>query len=191
MFFTFLALCSSSVLAERLAFTNSGSKIQMHMTASLHEIDGEAQKFQGFFNIEDTESSGEVTIQADSLTTFLGVRDEKMLESTLDVNRFPNLVFTIHRIEGAKKNTLTEERYQINDHTGSGEVLLHGSLKIARVSREVSIPAAYRWEDGGLRLIGSTTLKWPDFNLPDPSIFISTLQPPVDVKFSIYATKNQ
>lgn len=190
MFLPLLTLASSLGQAERLAFTNSGSKVQFHMAASLHEIDGEAQSFQGFLNINGPESHGEVTIQAGSLTTFLGVRDEKMHEETLQVSRYPNIVYTIHSIEGGKKNKLTEERYQIDSHKGSGEVILHGTLKVARVSQEISIPAAYRWEDDALRLIGSVTIQWTDFSLPDPSIFISTLQPPVDIKFSVYASNH-
>ena len=188
MLLSFITLATGLGHAERLAFTNSGSKVQFHMNASLHEIDGEAQKFQGHLNINGQESNGEVTIQADSLTTFLGVRDDKMHQETIQVSRYPNIVYTIHSIEGEKKNKLTEERYQIDSHTGSGKVILHGTLKVARVSREVSIPAAYRWEDDALRLIGSVTIQWTDFSLPDPSIFISTLQPPVDIKFSVYAS---
>jgi polyisoprenoid-binding protein YceI len=186
---TLILLCLSSLsFGQRFQYTNSSSNIQLKMDASLHEINGKAQKFQGHFDIGKEKSTGELKIQADSLTTFLGVRDEKMHESVLQVTNFPNIVFNIHSIEGIGKNPLTDEKPQIHVQSGSGEIKIHGSLTVSRVSQEVSIPAAYRWEDGSLRIIGSTTIKWTDFNLPDPSIIISTLYPPVDIKFSLYAS---
>jgi hypothetical protein len=183
-----LIFLSDSSFAERLSFSNSGSTIQFQLVSTLHGIDGEAQGFQGFLDIGESDSSGEVDIETKSLTTFLGIRDKKMLETTLKANRFPNIVFNIHSIEGTKKNKLTKERHEISNHTGSGEVLLHGSLKIANVERTILIPAAYRWEEDALRLIGSTTINWTEFNLPDPSFFISTLQPEVEIRFSVYAS---
>lgn len=190
MILPFIALASQLGHAERLVFTQSGSQIQFSMTATLHDIDGEAQVFSGHLDVNGDESSGEVSIDAKSLTTFMDKRDHKMHTETIQVSRFPNVVYTIHNIEGGKKNQLTDERHQIDSHRGSGEVILHGTLKIARVSREISIPAAYRWEEDALRLIGSTSIQWTDYRLPDPSLLISTLQPQIDIKFSVYASNH-
>ena len=188
MLLPILFIASQPSFAERLEFTQSGSNIHFHMSASLHDINGEAQQFKGYLDIDESECSGEVSIDAKSITTFLGKRDDKMHSETIQVSRFPEVLYIIHSIEGRKKNQITEARHQIGAHIGSGEVILHGTLKIAGASNTVSIPAAYRWEDDSARLTGSASIHWTDFSLPDPSFLFSTLSPQMDIKFSIYAT---
>jgi polyisoprenoid-binding protein YceI len=174
----------STASADRYSFDESGGKVLFHLVASLHEIDGQAQKFNGWINIgEGSDHTGEVIVQTNQLTTGLGVRDERMYDFVLQTERYPTIQYKIYGIDG--------DTAGLDSGKGTGKLTLKGALTVATVTKDIAIPAAYKWEDGSLKLIGKSTIQWTDFNLPDPSIKISTLNPPLDIKFSLSAKSAQ
>ncbi|MGC6508799.1 MAG: YceI family protein [Myxococcota bacterium] len=104
MLLPIMSITSQLSFAERLVFTQSGSDNHFHMSASLHDINGEAQQFKGYLDIDESECSGEVSIDAKSITTFLGKQDDKMHSETIQVSRFPEVLYIIHSIEGRIKS---------------------------------------------------------------------------------------
>jgi polyisoprenoid-binding protein YceI len=165
--------------AEILLFDETKGKLVFEMKASLHDIEGQAQQFLVELDVgPGSTNTGKVTLSANQLTTFLDVRDDRMYNEVLQVDKFPVVTYTILSINGATDG--------LNSGQGKGKVTLRGTLNIASIEREVDIPVAYMWtNDGTLKLAGKTQIRWTDFGLPDPSIMISTLYPPMDIKFSI------
>lgn len=181
----FLALTlagSGDALAARYAFDDTSGTITFGMQASLHEIDGAAQRFTGELDIGSAQPTGKVTVQAAELTTFLGDRDDRMYSYSLEVDQYPTVEFLIAATTGNVRG--------LNSRRGSGTVELRGQITVRSATRDVIIPATYRWDrDGTLHLTGAHQLKWTDYGVPDPSIVISTLYPDMDIQFDVTLTE--
>jgi polyisoprenoid-binding protein YceI len=159
---------------------NSGT-LNFDMEASLHKVPGVAKSFTTELQI-DEKVTGKVVVQAKSMTTGIGVRDSRMYSYCLDADKFPTIEFQVRGMTGDTEGLRSEG--------GSGEVKLHGSLKVRSTTREVVIPATYTWTEEGLYLEGSKELKWTDFGVPDPSIVISTLDPKMAISFAMTLHKS-
>ena len=178
-------LLATTAQADRYSFDDKSGAITFHMVATLHSIDGTAKNFSGeIFVGEERESPASLTIQASSLTTHLGIRDGRMHDYVLGIADFPTLKIDVHSITG-------DDIAGFNAGKGEGQVNLNGKMTVRSSTRDVKIPATYRVGDGMMNLQGTYTLDWTDFNLPDPSIAISTLKPKVEVKFDVTAAKTE
>jgi polyisoprenoid-binding protein YceI len=167
--------------ATRYAFDDTSGDITFNMQASLHEVRGEAQNFTGELDIGGERPTGQITVQADQITTFLSARDSRMQDLCLAVDRYPTVEFLIAATTGNVRG--------LNSRRGSGTVELRGQMTIRSSTRDVIIPATYRWEQGTLHLTGAHQMKWSDFGVPDPSIIISTLYPDMDIRFDVALTE--
>jgi len=177
-------LLSAPAQADRYSFDDSAGSIKFHMVATLHEIEGAVQSFSGeIFAGEEKETPASLTIQTSSLTTHLGIRDGRMHEYVMGVESFPTLKLDVHSITG-------KDLEGFNAGEGSGTIMLNGKMTIRSSTRDVSIPTIYTVKDGAMTLKGEYAFEWPAFNLPDPSIAISTLQPKIEVAFDVSAKKS-
>jgi polyisoprenoid-binding protein YceI len=153
----------------------SAGTLTFHMVASLHAIKGTAKSFSS--SLDTDALKGSLVVQTKAMTTHLGPRDTKMHEFCLESEKFSTITFSVNSIDGGIEGLTTGE--------GTGKVNLYGSLKVRDVTKSMSIPATYSFAGDTLTLTGEHAFKWTDFNVPDPSIFISTLYPDVTVKFSV------
>ncbi len=183
MLWFLLLLSAPSALADRFAFDDSGSSITFHMVATMHEIDGLVGNFSGEIHTDTGKADpARLTIQVSSMTTQLGIRDSRMHDYVLAVDAFPTVEFKVHTIGGKDLETF-------NSGEGKGTILLKGEMKVRSATREIAVPAFFHTANGELTLKGEFGLDWPDYNLPDASIAISTLQPHIDVAFEVKAKK--
>lgn len=177
-----LFIASGAVNAAPYRLSDDKGTVRFHMEASLHEISGEAGAYTGQLDIGPGSShTGEVEFPASGLTTGLGIRDDRMRDFVLNVEKYPSIKYSIVGMSG--------DVATLDSGTGSGTLILNGKLTISGVSHDLDIPTAFTWTDGSVKLVGKVTTKWTLFNLPDPSILISTLKPPIDLKFAVTATK--
>ncbi len=165
---------SSSSEAAKYKFGTSGSTVTFHNTASLHGIDGVAKVFKGSFDSDA--GTGVLTVQTRSMTTNLGPRDKKMHNYCLEVDKYPTIEFSVAKVQGGDA---------LNSGAYRGRVNLDGELTIRDVTRAISVPTTFETVGKDLFLKGEIAFKWTDFDVPDPSIFISTLYPDMSVKFSL------
>ena len=100
-----------------------------------------------------------------------------MHEVALSTGLFPTVTFAIAGVEG--------DTTGLKRKKGSGEVVLEGYLTIRSTTHDVSIPATYTWEGDTLKLVGAHQIKWPEYDVPDPSIVVSTLYPELDFRFDV------
>jgi polyisoprenoid-binding protein YceI len=177
-----LLIGSGAADAAPYRLSDDDGVIRFHLEASLHEIDGEAQNYTGQLDIgPGSQHTGDVQIPSSGLTTGLGVRDDRMHDFVLNTAKYPSISYSILGMSG--------DVATLDSGTGSGMLVLNGKLTIAGVSHDLDIPAAFTWTDGSVKLVGKVTTQWTLFNLPDPSILISTLKPPIDLKFAVTASK--
>ncbi len=178
------ALALNTAHAERYSFSNDSSDVGFHMVATMHEVDGDCANFQGELDVgRKATHTGKVTVQTSAVTTFIDVRDERMHNYVLEIEKYPTMELDIKAIEGDVEG--------LDSKKGSGEILLKGQLTIRTVSKDVEFPVTYSWsESGDLSLKGGYETKWTNWNLPDPSILISTLYAELDVRVFVTAKKS-
>ena len=179
-----ITLLTLPAQAERYAFDNDSGDIGFHMVATLHEIEGDALNFQGELDVgKRATHTGKITLQSNALTTNLDIRDERMHGYVLGVGEYPTVTFDISAIDGDVTG--------LDSKKGSGQVTLKGQLTIKTVTKDVAIPAKYAWDDAGnLSLDTSWDTTWTNWNLPDPSILMSTLYPELTVNAAVTAKKS-
>ncbi len=166
---------STSADATKYTFDQTGSSVTFHNTASLHGIDGKAKSFSGSFDSDA--GTGSLVVQTKSMTTNLGPRDTKMHEFCLESDKFPTIEFVVTGIGGGVDGLKAKAK--------RGKIALNGTLKIRDVKKTVSVPTSFVTVGDDLTLQGQYDFSWKDYNVPDPSILISTLYPDMSVKFSL------
>ena len=172
-----IATLLSPAFAADMGFTAGTSTVEFHNYSSLHDFDGKAKAFSGRF--DPATGAGELTIQTDSLTTFLGPRDARLAGHCMEPARFPTLTFRVASVAG--------DTVALAAGMGNGSIRLVGELSIRDATRAVEVSAAFAWEGANLRLKGRYDLKWGDYGVPDPSIVLSTLYPDMNVTFDVLA----
>ena len=160
--------------AAKYTFGTQGSSVTFHNTASLHGIDGVAQDYSGSF--DSVAGTGILVVKTKSMTTNLGPRDKKMHSMCLESEKYPTIEFKVASVQGLEG---------VQSKVKRGRITLNGSLKIRDTTKSIAVPASFVTVGDDLTLQGQFDFKWTDFNVPDPSIFISTLYPDMSVKFSL------
>ena len=165
---------STASEAAKYEFDSSDGSVTFHNIASLHTFDGVAKEFGGVFDSDL--GTGRLVVQTRSMTTNLGPRDKKMHTYCLEVEKFPTIDFNVSGVAGLSL---------LNSEVKQGRVTLQGELTIRDVTKPVAVQTSFSTEESHLKLEGEIGFKWTEFEVPDPSIFISTLYPDMSVKFSI------
>ena len=94
----------------------------------------------------------------------------------LESEKYPTIEFKVASVQGIENVQAKAKR---------GRITLNGSLKIRDTTKPIAVPASFVTVGDDLTLQGQFDFKWTDFNVPDPSILISTLYPDMSVKFSL------
>jgi polyisoprenoid-binding protein YceI len=176
-----LAIGPMRAMATEYRFDEDQGRVEFQARASLHDFRGRAQRFQGW--IDPAKGRGGLVIEASALTTFLGVRDERMYEVCLEVESHPEIVLELHSVRGNLPD-FQQER-------GVGDVMLMGTMTVRGHARSVQVPASFGFQEGRLTLSGRYDLGWADYQIPDPSTWTSTLYPEVQVEFSVTASPDR
>jgi polyisoprenoid-binding protein YceI len=166
---------SATADATKYTFDQSGSSVTFHNTASLHGIDGVAKQFGGSF--DSGAGTGSLVVQTKSMTTNLGPRDNKMHDFCLESDKYPTIEFAVTGMGGGVEGLKAKAK--------RGKIALNGTLKIRDTKKTISVPTSFVTMGDDLTLQGEFDFNWQDYNVPDPSILISTLYPDMSVKFSL------
>ncbi len=141
------------------------SSITFELGSTWHTIYGTANEYSGKIVFDDplrpTRVTGKIDIKADSLTTGLNMRDEKLRNFSLEVKKYPLITYTI-----------TEFR--------AGELL--GELVIKDVTKVVALKLTSEKKGGYMEHTGVAHINWADYNVIDPSIFIATVDKKITIK---------
>jgi len=162
-------------------------------------IDGAAHIFTGevVFDPADLSANSSVVLRvtAASLETSNRMRDRKMRNAHLEVDRFPEIVFRSTSIkvgsgqEGTARAPASGERGQ--EQGGSQrKALVEGVLSLHGVDRTLMVPAAIRYDDGILTAEGSVTLTYSDHAIPIPRFLWLVMDDDIRVRFRFVAGGN-
>ncbi len=137
-------------------------------------IEGTARGFEGevTFDAQDLTRGGSTVlrVQAVSLETGNRLRDRKMRNAHLEVERFPEIVFKSTSIR-----------------IGSGKALVEGVLSLHGVDRTLMVPATIRYDSGVLTAEGNADLTYSDFRIPIPRFLWLVMDDVIAVHFRLVA----
>jgi polyisoprenoid-binding protein YceI len=138
----------------------------------LHNLDGVARRFQGEVkapaSLYGKGVSGRVVIDPTSIDTGNSWRDRQMRERTLEVKKFPEIVFLIDSVEAEGEAPAQRGPMRL---LLTGRILLHG------VTREKRLPVTvHRREGGGFVVSGRFPLRLSEHEIPDPSLFFNRVR---------------
>ena len=170
----------STASADRFTADNTSGEVKFALNSTLHVVPGDATSFTTELNVDEG-VTGKLVVQAESIKTGIGVRDQRMYDYCLDTKKYPTIVFEVRGITGNEEGFKSKE--------GSGSVNLHGQLSIRSTTRDLVVPATYTWTDGAVAIAGTSSLTWTDFGVPDPSIMISKVQPKMELNFDLNMKK--
>lgn len=164
--------------AADLAFTEADGSVRLRMSASLGDFEGRAAAFRGRLSLGAASADagvGELIVPVRSLTTGLGPRDSRMHTWCLDAATFPEIRFVVREARGLRAGE------------GGGAGTLRGDLTVRDVTRAVDVPVTWAWEGPNLHLEGEYAMDWSLWNVPDPTVVLSTMEPEMRVAFDVVA----
>lgn len=180
LLFTFLGAGFSPAASTRYRVTK-GSSVRFKAASNLHGFHGGTDALTGFVVFDPAvplESSGEVTIDADSLRSGDGKRDRRMRDTALETGLFPEIKFRMRRFVAEPSD---------GSRAVSGNI--HGELELHGVTRKLLVPATVRPRGGGLHVEGTVgfDMQGWDIRPPPTRIFFATLVvlPNVSVSFDL------
>ncbi|MGE5848582.1 MAG: YceI family protein [Candidatus Methylomirabilota bacterium] len=159
--------------------------------AFMHEFTGKTSKVHGMIRLADpdrlTGAEACIRVDAGSLDTGNGTRDDIMRKDHLETASYPTIEFLLKTVEGVKRDSDGWE-------FGAG-----GSLSLHGVMREILLPVRVRpaeggagsGADGGVRLTGEIPLRMSDYRITIPKFLFFAVQDQVVVKFDVTARRTQ
>jgi len=179
-----LAVCGTSQAGVGVAYKvePKQSQVTFVLQATGHKVHGKTSALKGEFvlpfKLSGVESSfvAKIEFDAASLDTANKKRDRKMRTDSLDVNQYPAIVFLTERIRGEISKIRSGEPAQVT---------LVGKLAIRDVTRPISVIANVTRKGEKLHIEGTHVLRFTDYNVPDPSIFLLRVKKDMTIGFSI------
>jgi len=175
-----LLLPSVASRSETLVFTldPSATHISLGFGATLHSVDGSlgVQAGEVTFDVETGAASGRIVLDATSAETGNERRDRKMHEIVLESVRFPEMVFTVDHVGGA----IVRE--------GVSDLQLRGVLDMHGVELPFELLASATVEGGRVTAIGRVEVRYLEWGIKDPSVFLLRVQKRVHVTVEAVGT---
>jgi polyisoprenoid-binding protein YceI len=148
------------------------TRVTFVLDSALHTVHGTLQMTDGEirFDPRTGAASGRIRLDARRAATGNSSRDKKMHSQVLESARYPEIVFTAERVEGALREA------------GRSDLTIHGTVAIHGASHPVTLAAAVT--RAGDRLSASTGLTVPyvEWGLKDPSLMLLRVSPRVEVQ---------
>lgn len=158
-------------------------QVRFDAKAFMHDFTGKTSKVQGMIRLADPErlAEAEACIQVDaaSLDTDNGTRDDIMRKDHLETARFPTMEFRLKNVE------------RITHQAGGWEFGAKGTLSLHGVAREILLPIRARQEGDSVRLTGDIPLKMTDYRIRIPKFLFFSVEDQVVVSFNVIARRAQ
>ena len=168
------------------------------LTFTIHRpgetIDGAAHAFTGevVFDPADLPAGGSVVLRvaASSLETGNRMRDRKMRNSHLEVDRFPEIVFRSTSIEvGSVRDRTADPPAPGSVAPGEPQrqAIVEGVLSLHGVDRPLMLSTTIRYDNGTLTAEGSVALTYSDYAIPIPRFLWLVMEDDIKVRFRFVA----
>ncbi len=178
----------------RLAIDPQKSSLSFTIHRPGETIEGAVHAFTGelVFEPSDLSRGGSVALHvvAASLETGNRVRDRKMRNAHLEVERYPEIVFksTSIRVGTAHGGDVPAAGAPcVPSGAGWRRALVDGVLSLHGVDRSLMVPAAIRYDNGVLTAEGCVNLTYSGYQIPIPRFLWLVMDDDIQVRFRFVA----
>ena len=169
-------LCAGIASSQEIALDLDPAKttVQFTLGASLHTVHGSFKLKRGAIRFDPATGkiAGEAVVDATSGESGSEGRDRRMHAQILDSARYPEIVFTPDRVEGAVARQ------------GPSQVQVHGTIRIHGAEHEITLPVHVEMTgmaNGGVTAKIHFTIPYVKWGLKDPSTFLLHVSDKLDI----------
>lgn len=151
--------------------------VQFTLGATLHTVHGTFKLKPGVIRFDPARGkiSGEVVIDAASGQSGDAARDRRMHKSILESARYPEIVLTPGRVEGA----VAPE--------GDSTVQVHGMLAIHGAAHEITLPVQVHMANGQVAVSTHFVIPYVKWGMKNPSTFFLRVSDKVEIDAAAHA----
>jgi len=145
--------------------------VAFELGSLLHTVHGAFQLKRGGLRFDPANgaASGELVVDARSGESGSAARDRKMHKEILESERFPEIVFRPHRVEGAV------------EPQGTSHVAIHGTFSIHGGEHEMSVPADVQAAAGQYAVTAHFDVPYQKWGMKNPSTFVLRVNDNVEI----------
>lgn len=165
------ALQSSALQSSALQLDPSQTSVRFTLGDVLHTVHGTFQLKHGALQFEwlSGRLSGEIVVDARSGESGSGTRDRKMHKEVLESERYPEIVFSPDKIEGA----VTRQ--------GKSSVKVHGIFSIHGDDHEITVPAETEMSADHWTAAVHFTVPYAKWGMKNPSTLFLRVNDSVEI----------
>ena len=173
-----LAVADSQSLTWKLPtqLTDFNTKLTFQVDSTWHMVHGVSSGIHGSVHQDGGLFGIDVDIPVGRLDTDNSSRDERLRE-IMQEKKFHNISFHSNHILSCTSAMVMRD--------GVCETNIEGKLKMLSTEKAISVPIHIEYNRGKntFEIDGHTKFLWPDFGIEDPSIFIASVDPDVEIFF--------
>jgi polyisoprenoid-binding protein YceI len=173
-----LLVCLSTIAPAQkqpllLQFDPALTNAEISLSATLHTVHGKFQLKHGEFRFDPAsgEISGEMVFDATTGKTGNDRRDNKMHKTVLESEKYPEIVFRPHRVEGQVAAS------------GTSSVRVLGIFSLHGTNHEVTLPVEVRFQSGSWSATSRFPVPYVQWGLKNPSSAFLHVSDSVEVEF--------
>jgi polyisoprenoid-binding protein YceI len=170
---TFLFTAIECALAQQLTFRADLAQSHVEFTLGdvLHTVHGTFQLKDSTVQIDPTKgtASGAIIVDATSGNTGNDSRDHKMHKEILQSQKYPEIRFTLQKMEGALAPT------------GNSEIKLSGLMSIHGTDHLITVTAPVQIDNGRVTTDVHFIVPYVQWGMKDPSTFVLRVSKQVDI----------
>jgi polyisoprenoid-binding protein YceI len=146
--------------------------VQFKLSATLHTVHGSFKLKQGAvrFNPATGKISGEIVVDATSGASGDDGRDRRMHKDILESAKYPEIVFTPDRVDGAVARQ------------GASQTQVHGVFHIHGAAHEITLPVEVRMNNGQASASTNFTIPYVKWGMKNPSTLFLRVGDKVEIE---------
>lgn len=161
-----------------LNLDRDNSEIHWTLGSTLHTVHGTFKFKSGELRVNpgSGKASGKIVVSATSADSGNDRRDKKMHKDVLESGQYPEMFFTVDRVEGKVAAS------------GSSNVLLHGTMNLHGTNHEFGAPVQAVLSGDHWKATAKFTVPYVKWGLKNPSSFLLHVKPDVDIELNMAGT---
>ncbi len=173
------ALVAAPSLNQEMVLELDPARTQVQFTLAdvLHTVHGSFKLKHGAIRYDPATGriSGDVVVDAASGDSGNAARDRRMHKNILESQRYPEIVFTPDRVEGAVAAP------------GISQVRVHGMFCIHGAAHEITLPVQVQMAKGQMTATTHFTVPYAQWGMKNPSTLFLRVSDKVDIDITAYA----
>jgi polyisoprenoid-binding protein YceI len=172
------ALAAASTLGPEtvLQLDPARTTVQFTLGDILHTVHGNFKLRRGAIRFDPATGriAGEVVVDATSGASGSEGRDRRMHKNILESARYPDIVFTPDRVEGAVSPQ------------GTSQLQVHGMFRIHGAAHEITLPVLVQMDNGRATAITHFSIPYVKWGMRNPSTLFLRVSDKVDLDITAY-----